>query len=193
MQVSCSTSTVLKLNKNTGQGKKPQFFKHLDLVSKRSLKIKRQKSDAQFEQQAQYRLQSSENQKLPNWKLNLIYSAALDWEGHSSFSVFHNGKSSLFILPNYILTLENYIMRAVTSLNNCHSKTPCNALWCLPKQAIQRLETVLCQNNRFIYDWSILFSIASRYKSNCNTCWPKTSHVCFIYLLDQPLETWPQH
>lgn len=135
-------------------------------------------------QHTQYRLQSSESQKLHNWKLNLIYSAALDWEGHSSFSVFHNGDSSLFILPNYILTLENYITRAVTSLNNCHSKPFCNALWCLPKQAIWRLETELHVRTIGSYTivWDILFSSASHYKSSSNTCWPKTSHVCFIYL-----------
>lgn len=164
-KVTCSTCTYAgdRFHKYSSQIKqkyrkrnKPPFFKPFTSGFWGVLEDQRQ-SDAPFEQQAQYRLQSSESQKLPNWKLNLIYSAALDWEGHSSFTVFHNGNPSLFILPNYILTLENYIMRAVTSLNNCHSKTFCNALWCLPKQAIWRLETVLCQNNWFIYDWGICF------------------------------------
>lgn len=43
----------------------------------------------------------SESQKLHHWKLKLIYSAALGWEGHSSFSVFHNGNSSLFMVSVY--------------------------------------------------------------------------------------------
>lgn len=117
-----------QIEQNMGKETKNPFLKTFRSSFQVILEDQKQKSDAPFVQQAQYRLQSSESQKLPNWKLNLIYSAALDWEGHSSFSVFHNGNSSLFILPNYILTLENYIMRAVTSLNNCHSKTFCNAL-----------------------------------------------------------------
>lgn len=88
-------------------------------------------------QHAQYRLQSSESYKLHNWELNLINSAALGREGHGSFSVFHNTDSSLFILPNYILTLENHTTRAVTSLNSCHSKTFCNALGCLPSRLFE--------------------------------------------------------
>lgn len=40
MQVTCSTSTVLKLNKNTEKETTPQFFKPLHHVSKGSLKIK---------------------------------------------------------------------------------------------------------------------------------------------------------
>lgn len=139
----------------------------------------RQKSAGPVVQHTQYRLQSSESQKLHNWKLNLIYSAALSWEGHSSFSEFHNGNSSLFILPNYILTLENYIIRAVTSLNNCQSKTFCNALWCLPKQAIQSLKTEFHDRKIGSYEifWGVLFSSDLRYKSSCNTCWLKTYHV----------------
>lgn len=78
----------IPLQQNMEKAKKKKKIKRIDNVWD-IFEDQRQKSAGPVVQHIQYRPQKSESQKLHHWKLKLIYSAALGWEGHSSFSVFH--------------------------------------------------------------------------------------------------------
>lgn len=93
----CFMSTTFLLSKIWKKQKKLNML----IIFETSLKIKGRVSWTSCAVHSVQASKKSESQKLHHWKLKLIYSAALGWEGHSSFSVFHNGNSSLFMVSVY--------------------------------------------------------------------------------------------